>query len=532
MRRYFNTEGRCDPQEHYMVRLDERLDKIRRLFVDRGRYFMIDRGRQYGKTTTLNGLAGYLKDDYVVLSVDFQEIGTEEFKNEAVFSYAFAEILIRAYHNMYRDGKTEEDACIPLLRLTENKEAVSLRELFIRMSFMCENMSKPVVLMIDEVDSASNNQVFLDFLALLRAYYLDRKNKATFHSVILAGVYDIKNLKLKIRPEEEHKYNSPWNIAARFNVDMSFSPGQISAMLQEYEEDNRTGMDVYAIGTCIYAYTSGYPYLVSLICQYLDEEIPGSKGFADRSDVWTEEGVEEAVKRMLSERTPLFDSMMKQLDIHKDLRDMISDILYQGRKIPYSPLVHSVELGMMLGYLKQKDGYITVANRIFEMGLLDKFITEEASQSEAFRYGQQDREQFIKGTRLDMELVLERFVECFTDLYGDNDERFVEAYGRKLFLLYLKPIINGVGNYYIEAQTRDAKRTDVIVDYLGERSIIELKIWRGNEYNERGEQQLSAYLDYFHQKKGYLVSFNFNKKKVAGIKKIQIGDKMIVEAVV
>ena len=42
----------------------------------------------------------------------------------------------------------------------------------------------------------------------------------TFHSVILAGVYDIKNLKLKMRPEETHQYNSPWNIAAKFDVSM------------------------------------------------------------------------------------------------------------------------------------------------------------------------------------------------------------------------------------------------------------------------------------------------------------------------
>lgn len=33
------------------------------------------------------------------------------------------------------------------------------------------------------------------------------------------------------------------------------------------------------------------------------------------------------------------------------------------------------------------------------------------------------------------------------------------------------------GNYYIEAQTRNQKRTDVIVDYLGTQYIIELKIW-------------------------------------------------------
>lgn len=29
---------------------------------------------------------------------------------------------------------------------------------------------------------------------------------------MLAGVYDIKNPKIKFRPNEEKKYNSPWNM--------------------------------------------------------------------------------------------------------------------------------------------------------------------------------------------------------------------------------------------------------------------------------------------------------------------------------
>ena len=76
------------------------------------------------------------------------------------------------------------------------------------------------------------------------------------------------------------------------------------------------------------------------------------------------------------------------------------------------------------------------------------------------------------------------------------------------------------------------ERTDVIVDYLGQQFVIELKIWRGNEYHTRGEAQLSAYLDYYHLKKGYMLSFNFNKKKQIGVKELHLGDKVLVEAVV
>ena len=74
--RYFNTEGVCRPDVHYMVCLDDRLDKIKRLYVDQGKYFIINRGRQYGKTTTLKALAEYLKKDYVVIAMDFQMMST------------------------------------------------------------------------------------------------------------------------------------------------------------------------------------------------------------------------------------------------------------------------------------------------------------------------------------------------------------------------------------------------------------------------------------------------------------------------
>lgn len=62
--------------------------------------------------------------------------------------------------------------------------------------------------------------------------------------------------------------------------------------------------------------------------------------------------------------------------------------------------------------------------------------------------------------------------------------------------------------------------------------MCELKIWHGEEYNKRGEEQLIDYLDSYHLTIGYMISFNFNKKKEIGVHKIQIGDKTIIEAVV
>lgn len=264
MKRRFNVTGSCIPQRHYMVELDDRLKSIKEDYIEDGSYFAINRGRQFGKTTTLRALEEYLKDEYVVLSLDFQEIGTKKFGDETIFSKAFAAKLRRSLQS------TETEEKEMLLELLSDFKAdtpdVGLDELFECLSCMCEHSSRPIILMIDEVDSASNYRVFIDFLAQLRARYLKRDKIPTFHSVILAGVYNIKNLKLKLRPESEHQYNSPWNVATDFDMDLSFSSCQIASMLAEYEADHHTGMDVKETAEEIYRYTSGYPVLVSSVC--------------------------------------------------------------------------------------------------------------------------------------------------------------------------------------------------------------------------------------------------------------------------
>ncbi len=101
-----------------------------------------------------------------------------------------------------------------------------------------------------------------EYLGVLRNLYLKRNNRPTFRTVILAGVRDIKNLKVKMRSEKEHEKNSPWNIAADFDVEMSLSKAGIEGMMKAYEEDYHTGMDIAGISEQIYDYTSGYPFLV------------------------------------------------------------------------------------------------------------------------------------------------------------------------------------------------------------------------------------------------------------------------------
>ena len=173
-----------------------------------------------------------------------------------------------------------------------------------------------------------------------------------------------------------------------------------------------------------------------------------------------------------------------------------------------------------------------MSNRIFETQLYDMFLSEMAVNDQMYIKASSDRNQFIVSGMLQMKLVMQKFYEYYEEIYSEKDQIFIEENGRKLFLLFLKPIINGTGNYYIEARTRDNKRTDIIVDYKGKQFIIELKIWRGNEYAKRAREQIFGYLDYYKKDEGYLLSFNFNQNKETGIKEIEYKGKRIIETVV
>ena len=279
----------------------------------------------------------------------------------------------------------------------------------------------------DEVDKSSDNQIFLSFLGLLREKYLkcQQGKDVTFHSVILAGVYDIKTLKLKLHPQEESKYNSLWNIAVDFNIEMSFSVSDIQTMIQEYEQEHRTGMDVKEISRILYDYTSGYPYLVSKICQLLDERVSDVQ-------VWTREGILSAVKVLLKEPNTLFDDMTKKLLDHPQLKEMLQNILFAGVDFPFKRETPIIDLGVTFGFLKDKNGIVAVSNRIFETQLYDMFLSETAVNNQMYMKVSSDRNQFIVSGMLQMPLAMQKFYEYYEEIYSEKDQKFIEENGRKL----------------------------------------------------------------------------------------------------
>jgi hypothetical protein len=390
-----------------------------------------------------------------------------------------------------------------------NNEVDSFKLLSKHLSAICEGIDKKVILLIDEVDKSSNNQIFLHFLGMLRNKYLTREDVSTFHSVVLAGVNDVKNIKQKMITSGTHAqssgegiYNSPWNIATKFKVDMSFNPVEIETMLSDYESEHSTGMNTTEIAEEIYDYTNGYPFLVSSICKIIDEELDSD---------WTVNGIQEAVKILLDEESNmLFESLISNIENNPELAALVRSLVIFGDERPFDILDSAINLGVMYGFLKKRNNLVVISNKVFEIRITRYSIVREISLKNLTNPVRSS--EVVQNGRFDMETCLRKFSEHYYELFTKRDIKFLEREGRMLFLTYLKPLINGAGFYYIEAETRDSLRMDIVLDYNKEQFIIELKVWYGEKHKENAYAQLLDYMKYKNIDTGYLLTFDFRKE--------------------
>ena len=85
---------------------------------------------------------------------------------------------------------------------------------------------------------------------------------------------------------------------------------------------------------------------------------------------------------------------------------MLRLILFNGKQIPYSPDEHAINLGMMFGYLKNEDGLVAVANRIFETWLYNRYLSENIVGNAIADAVSLGKNQFVADGYLNMDLVM------------------------------------------------------------------------------------------------------------------------------
>lgn len=515
MKKDFNVTGRCYPDLHYMMDNSAKIQFILNL-IEKQSYFVINRPRQYGKTTALFAVEEKLlqTDKYVPIRLNFQGIDQKWYKSDS----NFAKMLYQQIANYLEfQNKTLFDF-VELQR----KNVADMNSFSVFITKLVHFSAKKLVLLIDEVDASGNYMPFLSFLGMLRTKYLDRTSlhNYTFYSVVLVGVHDVKSLKYKIRKPENAQYDSPWNIAVNFETEMEFNPTEIAPMLADYSQAENVSMNVKEISEKLYFYTSGYPFLVSRLCQIMAEKVLPQK----QIKTWEVEDLEKAIQIIQKEVNTNFESLIKNLENHQDLYDLVFNMLINGKIFSFDPHQETIRKGMIYGIFRQEK-QVEIHNRIYEQIVYNYLVSNvETKQKLVF---ETENPFLLPDQSLDFERVLQRFQAYMKENFNQKDKDFLEKQWRLIFLAFIKPIINGKGFDFKETQISDEKRLDVVITYGKFKYVVELKIWRGQDYHEKGVLQLADYLEKQSLKIGFLVIFDPRKEQIWQQKWIETEEKRI-----
>jgi len=134
----------------------------------------------------------------------------------------------------------------------------------------------------------------------------------------------------------------------------------------------------------------------------------------------------------------------------------------------------------MFCFLGKNENKIAINNKIFEIAISDYFISRNQTEPRYRNVKDVLQNEIIKNNVFDMELCLTKFKKHYAEIYTDKDLKFLERDGKLIFLTYLKPLINGTGFYHFELETRIHGKKDLVIDFLNQQFILELKIWDGD----------------------------------------------------
>lgn len=125
-----------------MVDISNKLSEIENL-IESDFYFVINRPRQYGKTTTLNELYNRLKNKYTVIDISFEGIDEKLFEDSKLFCNEFIDLMKESIDDQ--------------ILLNEFREVDNISELSELISDITSD--REIILLIDEVDKSPNNKL-------------------------------------------------------------------------------------------------------------------------------------------------------------------------------------------------------------------------------------------------------------------------------------------------------------------------------------------------------------------------------------
>jgi hypothetical protein len=494
-KRFFNTTGYCNPDWHYTINPLRGIgDQIMDL-IDNNLYFVIHAPRQSGKTTLLHSLTRKLnkegKNTALVFSIEsagYRSISVEDANKTIINSIQLAASTFLDKESMPPDTKNYLPANDTFQQY---------------LSDWSRKISRPLVLLIDEIDSLYDD-VLISLLRQLRnGFQLRPKNFPA--SIALIGLRDVRDYKERIRENEKSiGSGSPFNIKAESFSLKNFSKDEIAGLYQQYTDETGQAFPDEVIDQVV-GYTNGQPWLTNAIAREITEKILKK----DYSAVITPEIAHQAKENLILRRDTHLDSLMDKLSESR-VKPIISSII-SGTSQQSDSYNNDLQYCIDLGIVSETSSGIKISNKIYSEiipRVLNKQVQDEmTAMISPFP--------FIKDGKLQMDYLLKEFQQ----FYRENAESWMERFSYKeaghqlLLMAFLQRILNGGGQINREMAVGRG-RTDLVIDFGGERFVLELKLKNQNYKKERALEQISAYMDTLSQEHGYLVLFESKPSKI------------------
>jgi len=170
--KFFNTDGRIDPERHYFIPHRFNEQQLSSL-IEQQKYFILHAPRQSGKTTSMLEFINILnaQGKYKALYINIE--GAQAARSDYIKG-------IRSILNGFKVSIDErygsQDPAIPFLQKQVDNPSLSGTSLYEFMNFWSRNSDKPIVLFIDEIDALVGDTL-VSVLRQLRVGYTGRPKK-------------------------------------------------------------------------------------------------------------------------------------------------------------------------------------------------------------------------------------------------------------------------------------------------------------------------------------------------------------------
>ena len=490
MERFFNTAGPQTPQAYTidpLTRID--LDDVLTL-IRQQRYFVVHAPRQTGKTSCLLALRDYLNSNGEYISVYANVEGGQSGRNnvKSVIK-STVDTLAREVRLVLRDNSLE--------RLKEEVKDIGaesmLSEYLTRLS---EQLPKPLVLMIDEIDVLVGDSL-VSVLRQIRSGYANRPRSFP-QSIILCGVRDVRDYRIVLSNQDIITGGSAFNIKTKSLRLGNFTKEEIHVLYMQHTRETGQEFDE-ACFPMIWEATEGQTWLVNALAREVTYEIKENR---DRSVRIIPEMVYRAQERIVYRRDTHIDILIDKLKEPR-VKSVLEPILANSdepdeSKMADDDILYVKDMGLVT---KERGKPLRIANAIYR-----EIIPRELTAS--------TQEQLLEDPlwyqRADGSIDMEKLLLDFQQFFRQNADSWIgrfdyaEAGPQLLLQAFLQRIVNG-GGYIDREYGLGRRRTDLLIrkpltdGYGGpiQRIVLELKLKRGNLETviEKGLQQTWEYMD-------------------------------------